>query len=194
MTRFLFLQLVRSVDRSAASFVCSLCWLKVKSFHEFYLMVEAIHNRCASEIGEEPQSDVYIEKEQLSEAIEVDSVQPTENVKLNIDILDYGTNSEHDVYLDERTEEPHNGETSSYQDTKHEIELHLNDETDLELDKETELKLNTEDIPATEHRRLQTIKIHEITPLQGANIPNQSVPRPKRGRPKKPVRQSDDIV
>lgn len=180
-------------DDSATSFVCFRCWLKVKSFHEFYLMVEAIHNRCASEIGEDPQLNACNDKESkyLDEIMieEVGSVQSTENAELEFDILDYGTNIEHDAHLDEPTELVHNGESSSYQETKHEPELNFNFHTDLVLDTETELKISTEHIPATKHRSLQTIKIHEITPHHGDSIPSKSVHRPNKSE-----RQSDDIV
>lgn len=161
-------------------------------------MVEAIHNRCESETGEEPQEEACNEEEQkyLDEIVieDVDDVQPIENAGQEIDMLDYGTNIEHGEHLDESMEQPLNGETSSYQETKQAIESHLNSDEDLELDTETVLKLSPEHIPATKHRRLQTIKIHEITPLQGESIPNKSVPRRKRGRPRKSERENDGIV
>ncbi|XP_055297861.1 zinc finger protein 62-like [Sitodiplosis mosellana] len=183
IVKYFWFDLLHDVE-SATTFVCSDCWLKVKSFHEFYLMVEALHNKCASEIGEEPQMNACDEEEEnrlYEYLIGGDEViqSPEKFLGLEIDVLDYGTNT---------------CETTSCQETERGIESYLNSETGVELDIETELRLDAEHIPATPHKRLQTIKIHEIIPFQGEEIPEDSMTRPKRARLNGSKRQIDDIV
>lgn len=69
--------------------VCLTCWTKVKNFHEFYLIVEELHNSIreqASVFVEVINDDTIIKKEQLDENDDIDNDNA---VKYNNDIIDH---------------------------------------------------------------------------------------------------------
>lgn len=144
----------------------------MKSFHEFYRMVEALHNKFPSEIGEEEKSDMFDKKNEEhfeDEVVELDEVdQPAAKViGLEIDVLNHRIIT--DTNSDERKKEPHYDDTTSYQESELETESQsIETEVELELGTELERKLQTEHIPTETKNRLKTVKIHEILPLHCA--------------------------
>lgn len=196
MSKISFVSQLLNDVHSTKTYVCFDCWEKVKSFHEFYLMVEALHNKCPSEIGEEEKSDSFDERNEEhleEEVIELNEVeQPAEKmIGLEIDVLNHKIITDGDMNSDERKEESHYVYTTSYQESELETESQSIETEEIEEELESESELQTEHIPTETQNNLKTVKIHEILPLQCEE--NEPVKR-KRRRSLSPERHIEQIV
>lgn len=112
-------------------------------------MVEALHNKCASEIEEVPKLESIDEIEVIQmeeEMVEfVEEVQLVENVVgLQIDMLDYETNIDDGVNFYEQRIESNNEEVEYYQQPEIEIELHSMSDVGEEIEQEIEQEIEEE--------------------------------------------------
>lgn len=128
--------------------VCVECWLKVKSFHDFYLMVENVHNKFIPRIKEETIVDPHDETGEV-EMITLDEVKVAfEN--------EYHTIND-DFNLDEIKQELHDDATNVWSEEELEIESHPNKKigiTSLPLTDESVQKMGQTKIP---HRYIEQI-------------------------------------
>lgn len=82
---------------SPQKYVCSDCWQKVEAFHEFYLMVEAIHHRSNDFDEKIAHSPLFV----TEFVCDVDDTKDTINIEhntLEVSIPEYSENS---IFLDE---------------------------------------------------------------------------------------------
>lgn len=179
--------------------VCFDCWMKVKSFHEFYLMVEAFHTKCVSEVKVEAELVAFEEKGDENIIVVDGLIQSTDAmVALDIDAFKSQTVIDDKIDLTEGKIKAHGKVTKSRPKRERENELYskpdskIQNKTDSKLQKNQKHKVNTSNTPK---RTCKTIKVSTQPRLENAKL-NSTEPVAKRkiGRPKNPERYIEQIV
>lgn len=170
---------------STETYVCSDCWWKIRTFHEFYKTVETLHNK-QSELKEEE----LIELDEMFKSAE-------EVVALNMKVLEHQGIYDDDFNLDDGKKETLSDSTNVCLAKKSH-----NNATNLRFEAENGTKSHDNKSNAS-----QKTDIHSSPKSDGkqkkkrgrqkllrTEEPSEFITKQRRGRPKLPERHMEQIV